>query len=909
MIQSTTNCIRFATVMASLVTVELFLPSVWSLSISHPHTRPCPEWVQVSAQTITLHPALPGLGLELPVSLTSGHRLLDDGTQDEVVPAVTDSPRALANQDQSEETVDFLMRAPMHEAFAEIPLSKPLPNPVVERQPPEAIDELPPDYKPEGDNIVWIPGYWFWDEEREDFIWVSGVWRDAPEGQQWMEGYWHEETDANNVRVGFRWVNGFWQNAETTSLQYLPQPPDPIEVGPSMPAPSEDYFYVPGTWLYQQSRYVWRPGYYSVYIEDLVWVPPCYVWTPCGYLFRPGYWDKPIQERGVVFAPIYFREPVYLQPNYVFQPTCVIDTGLAILPHLFIRRNRCHYYYGDWYADRYLNYDFCSWSNLGNHGFYHRQYDPLFNYYSAPMARFHNRSIVHWAGRQHRHCASHFGLRPPIVFNLSIINQQFSNHQHNHLHNQQNLDQLPTSQVFLGDSLGRRAKLGTLNSLDPKAQRFVQIDARQQKNEAEAIDRQLQKQRRDAERKIVNNQREKKQDKLVQPTQVPIVPTALQMDPTRQAQVEKDAARRRETQQQIQQKQAQAAIRAQARKLKNDQPKTQDSLEAMAQDRRPSQNGSPGNPIVKALPPAEARDSQPKRNGGKSLNLPSTDETVNQPVDRQLGAEQRQRTLQMNQQEREQRRQMEAAQRLQEAAQRRATEARKRQQPNGQVWENQPFDTPATQGTIDQRQFRASESQQTLQLKQQERAQRRQMDAAQRQQEAAQRQQEAAQRQATDAMKRPQPNGQLMGNQPFHDPSRLGQVDNQMERQLRNEQRQRALQMNQQESEQRRQVEAAQRQSEAAQRQREAVQRQAHEAMKRQQIDAARQAQDTMRQQKAQLEAQQRQVETMRRQVELQQRQAQEAGRRQEAESRRAMDEARRQQEREQRQQERDKKN
>lgn len=33
---------------------------------------------------------------------------------------------------------------------------------------------LPPDQKPEGDDVAWIPGYWAWDDERNDFLWVSG---------------------------------------------------------------------------------------------------------------------------------------------------------------------------------------------------------------------------------------------------------------------------------------------------------------------------------------------------------------------------------------------------------------------------------------------------------------------------------------------------------------------------------------------------------------------------------------------------------------------------------------------------------------------------------------------------------------------------------------------------------------
>ena len=43
-----------------------------------------------------------------------------------------------------------------------------------------------------GDNVVWIPGYWSWDDSRNDFLWVSGIWRNLPPGRQWVPGYWSE---------------------------------------------------------------------------------------------------------------------------------------------------------------------------------------------------------------------------------------------------------------------------------------------------------------------------------------------------------------------------------------------------------------------------------------------------------------------------------------------------------------------------------------------------------------------------------------------------------------------------------------------------------------------------------------------------------------------------------------------
>ena len=90
----------------------------------------------------------------------------------------------------AEAGVQVLTRGPVHEAFAETVTFDPEPGIVVPKAPPAAIEELPPDQKPEGANVTWIPGYWGWDDERSDFLWVSGIWRDLPPGRQWVPGYW-----------------------------------------------------------------------------------------------------------------------------------------------------------------------------------------------------------------------------------------------------------------------------------------------------------------------------------------------------------------------------------------------------------------------------------------------------------------------------------------------------------------------------------------------------------------------------------------------------------------------------------------------------------------------------------------------------------------------------------------------
>ena len=95
--------------------------------------------------------------------------------------------------------VQVLTRGPVHEAFAETVTFDPEPGIVVPKSPPAAIEELPPDQKPEGANVAWIPGYWAWDDERNDFLWVSGIWRDLPPGRQWVPGYWGQSEKGCSV--------------------------------------------------------------------------------------------------------------------------------------------------------------------------------------------------------------------------------------------------------------------------------------------------------------------------------------------------------------------------------------------------------------------------------------------------------------------------------------------------------------------------------------------------------------------------------------------------------------------------------------------------------------------------------------------------------------------------------------
>lgn len=126
------------------------------------------------------------------------------------------------------EDIQVLVSGPIHEAFAEaIPL-EPEPGMIVPKAPPALIEEIPPAQKPAG-KFQWIPGYWAWDDEREGYIWVSGIWRAPPPDRQWVPGYW------NGVTNGYQWVSGYWTNVKEGSIHGFRCMPGGLSMIPSMP--------------------------------------------------------------------------------------------------------------------------------------------------------------------------------------------------------------------------------------------------------------------------------------------------------------------------------------------------------------------------------------------------------------------------------------------------------------------------------------------------------------------------------------------------------------------------------------------------------------------------------------------------------------------------------------------------
>jgi hypothetical protein len=280
---------------------------------------------------------------------------------------------------------EVLEQGPIHEAFAEPMALEKQERETTTKQPPEPVNELPPQEQPEGQNVQWIPGYWMWDQGRNDYVWVSGMWRDAPPGRNWVPGEWQQ------VGGGFQWAPGFWADAKQEQVQLLPEPPASLEQGPSSPSPGENYLWAPGNWYWQNGDYVWQPGYWYEANPNWVWVPNHYSYSPTGYAYVSGYWDYQPYDRGWLYAPVYWGSGYGGGYGYgYYRPSSVINTALLIA-NLAVNRGYGHYYYGNWGGGypgwlQPWGYNYGQWGYRGGNYF---GYDPLWSHF-----RWSNRN--HW---------------------------------------------------------------------------------------------------------------------------------------------------------------------------------------------------------------------------------------------------------------------------------------------------------------------------------------------------------------------------------------------------------------------------------------------------------------------------------------------------------------------------------
>jgi len=312
---------------------------------------------------------------------------------------------------ENAEGTQVLTRGPVHEAFANLAESQTEPGRIFPNAPPDDIEELPPDRQPEGDNVAWIPGYWSWDDDREDYIWLSGVWRDVPPDRQWVPGYW------TDTRGGWQFVSGFWSDVARNEIDYLPAPPAPLEMGPSSPSVGAGFQWAPGSWVWLNTRYAWQPGYWVAAQPSWVWTPAHYVWTPRGYVYVSAFWDYDIGNRGMVFAPVYYSSPVYRRPNYYYSPSIVIDLSF-MLGNFFVHSGSHHYYYGDYYDDRYRGRGYHPWysrHDRDNRRDRHYYSDSLYASYRSQQIR-RDRDWDKHVEENYEYRRKHVEARPPRTF-------------------------------------------------------------------------------------------------------------------------------------------------------------------------------------------------------------------------------------------------------------------------------------------------------------------------------------------------------------------------------------------------------------------------------------------------------------------------------------------------------------
>ncbi len=285
---------------------------------------------------------------------------------------------AVADKIETEAGVSVQARGPVHEAFGRPWEAVATPLPVMRQKPPDPIAEEPPDQRPAGANVRWLPGYWQWDTDQKDYIWVTGCWRNMPEGRRWVVGYWA------TVAGGYYWVGGHLAAQQEQDFQIVDEPPAPQEEEMGS-APDDHSFYIPGSWFYTDQGYNWRGGYWSDQQEGRSWQPARYQWTPQGYIYTSGYWDANFGQRGMLFAPVYFNRPLWNTTGWFYRPQYMVNP-LSLLASLFLNTGANHYYYGDYYGNGYANAGYRPWYNYGA-----SRYDPIYSY-----ERWSNRSNAQW---------------------------------------------------------------------------------------------------------------------------------------------------------------------------------------------------------------------------------------------------------------------------------------------------------------------------------------------------------------------------------------------------------------------------------------------------------------------------------------------------------------------------------
>lgn len=195
---------------------------------------------------------------------------------------------------------------------------------------------------------TWISGYWIWSEANQDFIWVTGVWRNPPPGLQWIPSQWIQ------MEQGWVRLRGFWSPLSQENLTFIQLiPPDQIDENAGNS--SENEFWRPGFWEYsfESQQYHWIIGSWEALDPNWVFVPDHYEWRPQGYIFIPGYWDWPLERRGVAYTPVLIsfneREGGVYEPEKLETPEELIPMLTLYYPdYLYLIMHHSHYHPEAW---------------------------------------------------------------------------------------------------------------------------------------------------------------------------------------------------------------------------------------------------------------------------------------------------------------------------------------------------------------------------------------------------------------------------------------------------------------------------------------------------------------------------------------------------------------------------------
>ncbi len=270
--------------------------------------------------------------------------------------------------------IETLLHGPVHEAFMHPFSANMLVGELVTTTPPAALVERIPQLAQHGDGLQFIKGYWSLNPETHQFVWVTGTLRNGPPGHTWMASVW-EKVDGGFRRTPGAWVpNGFDIHKAT-----VPVPPLAKQVGPIGNAPSANHVWLPGHWSYSNGQFVWKNGFWGQGNNNWVWTAPHYIQTVNGAVLINGFWDRPITQRGVLFAPLQVRNIDRLHSATEITPNVIVNTSRMML-HLFVASDRQHYLFGDFHAAEFASAGIRPWfekTGLGQ--------DPLLNFHARQM--------------------------------------------------------------------------------------------------------------------------------------------------------------------------------------------------------------------------------------------------------------------------------------------------------------------------------------------------------------------------------------------------------------------------------------------------------------------------------------------------------------------------------------------